>query len=383
MTKQVAIIPLRLGSKRVPKKNLRILRGKPLCSFIIEAVIESGIFNKEDIYINSESLLFKEIADYYGISFYLRSQELSTDSATNDDFVLDFLQNVSANRLFQFLATSPLLSHSTILDFCIKSLEYSTFISIVNHQIECIFQGQAVNFGVKNQTQPSQSLVPVASYACSMMSWDVNTYLKNSQTYGAAYHGGNQDRGFYPVVGLEQIDIDQEEDFEMAEMALEVREKSKYIPKLKPIYWNGKFTADEVHVPDILKNDGVMLCAFADENKSIVNVDSIIDSFADEQRSWIYRAVNTNSNSACLITQMPGDGNRLHMHPDWDEFWLIIRGSWLFQVEEKTFSVSVGDLVLIPRLTYHRITATGCGPATRLAVSRQDVVHSYPLIEYS
>ena len=46
------MIPARLGSKRVSNKNLRILSGKPLVSYIIQAVKGSNKF--DDIYINSE-----------------------------------------------------------------------------------------------------------------------------------------------------------------------------------------------------------------------------------------------------------------------------------------------------------------------------------------
>ena len=42
--KIVAMIPARLGSTRVSNKNLRMIDGKPLIAFILEAVIASGMF---------------------------------------------------------------------------------------------------------------------------------------------------------------------------------------------------------------------------------------------------------------------------------------------------------------------------------------------------
>ena len=53
--KNVAMIPVRMGSKRVPNKNLRMIDGRPLVWYIANAVIQSGQFDKKDIYINSES----------------------------------------------------------------------------------------------------------------------------------------------------------------------------------------------------------------------------------------------------------------------------------------------------------------------------------------
>ena len=88
--KIIAMIPVRLGSKRVPNKNLRLLGNKPLVAYIIEAAKEANVF--DEIFINSESDIFKEIADEYGVKFYKRPEHLSTDEATNDDFTLDIMQ---------------------------------------------------------------------------------------------------------------------------------------------------------------------------------------------------------------------------------------------------------------------------------------------------
>ena len=44
--KNLAIIPARGGSKRLPRKNILELNGKPLIHYTIEAVINSGKFDK-------------------------------------------------------------------------------------------------------------------------------------------------------------------------------------------------------------------------------------------------------------------------------------------------------------------------------------------------
>ena len=113
--KVIAMIPARLGSKRVKNKNLRLLGGKPLIAHVIETVKETNIF--DEIYINSESDVFKQIADSYGINFYKRPSELSTDEATNDDFTLDFMKNVKGDLLVQVLSTSPFITKEQINAF--------------------------------------------------------------------------------------------------------------------------------------------------------------------------------------------------------------------------------------------------------------------------
>ncbi len=373
----VAMIPLRMGSKRVPKKNIRILRGLPLCFYIIKSVIDSQRFDKNNIYINSEDTCFESVARHFGIQFYKRDPNLSKDSSTNDDFLFDFISNISCDYIYQFLATSPLVEGKTISDFYDKSKQYDTFISVSKHQIESVYNEKEINFNFLEQTPPSQNLKPVYTYACGLMSWEVKTYLSNYKELDkAGYHGGKGTRGFYELSTIESIDVDNPEDFTLAELALENREKSKYITPPEVKYWDGKFTFNEVHVPNILVKDGVQKSTFDKENKLVININNLIQEGSTDQ-SWIYRAINTNSNSACLISQLPGEGNRWHCHYDWDEFWLILKGTWNFKINKDEHIVKQGDLILIPRGVWHKITAIGSESAIRLAVSRQDVVHSY------
>ncbi len=102
------MIPARLGSKRIKKKNLRLIDGLPLIQYIINAAKGSSLL--DEIYINSESTQFTAIAEDSGVKFYQRPEELSFDEATNDDFALDFINNVECDVLVQLLSTSPFIS---------------------------------------------------------------------------------------------------------------------------------------------------------------------------------------------------------------------------------------------------------------------------------
>ena len=59
MTRIVAMIPARLGSKRIKNKNLRLLKGKPLVCHVLDKAKEACEF--DDIYVNSESDIFAEL----------------------------------------------------------------------------------------------------------------------------------------------------------------------------------------------------------------------------------------------------------------------------------------------------------------------------------
>ena len=107
MKKIVAMVPARLNSKRVHKKNLRLIDGKPLISYVLEKLKKVNLFN--DIYINSEAVIFDEIAKSHKIKFYKRNAAFSTDQSTNDEFALDFINNVKCDILIQVLPTSPFI----------------------------------------------------------------------------------------------------------------------------------------------------------------------------------------------------------------------------------------------------------------------------------
>ncbi|MDD3297196.1 MAG: cupin domain-containing protein, partial [Candidatus Omnitrophica bacterium] len=86
---------------------------------------------------------------------------------------------------------------------------------------------------------------------------------------------------------------------------------------------------------------------------------------------------------ATLIGQMPGEGNRMHFHLGWDEWWYIVEGQWEWIVDGISRNVSAGDVIFIERNRRHKIIARGDKMAIRLAVSRQDVEHIYQEQDYS
>jgi len=373
--KIIAMIPARLGSKRVPKKNIRNLNGIPLISYIVRAVKESGRF--DEIYINSESSIFEKIAEQEGVKFYKRSQTLSSDSATNDMFALDFIENIKCDILIQALATSPFITAKSVGEFVDKMIadKLDTLVSVTNHQIECIFNSSGINFDKLKPTPPSQFLKPVQSYACGLMGWNTTVYKNNMNQFGCAYHGGDKNTGFFELNGYATIDIDNEDDFQLAE-AVAASLSSK---KISPTYFGEDKSNDavEVNVPDILKKDGVIGNNLDEANKFCVNLREVFAMF-DSSVSWSYRLVNTENNSATIISQLPGEGNRLHYHPNWNEWWLILEGEWKWEIEGEVKNVVKGDVVFIPAGKKHKITAAGISPAVRLAVSRADVPHVYP-----
>ncbi len=175
--KIVAMIPARLGSKRVIKKNLRLLNGKPLISYITESAINSNAF--DEIYINSESEIFKVIADQHGVLFYKRDDRYATDLTNNEDFLTDFLGNIKCDYLVQLLPTSPLINNKEIKAFVdqLTCGKCDTLVSVNNHQIACLYEDKPINFSMTETHKSSQTMTPIKSYSTVLMGWKRATYL--------------------------------------------------------------------------------------------------------------------------------------------------------------------------------------------------------------
>ena len=85
---KIAVIPVRAGSKRLPKKNYKAFNSRNLAEIARDKCLASGIFDK--IIITSDDPFFKEIANCHEVEFLQRSKDLAGDEATTD-MVIDFL----------------------------------------------------------------------------------------------------------------------------------------------------------------------------------------------------------------------------------------------------------------------------------------------------
>ena len=200
----------------------------------------------------------------------------------------------------------------------------------------------------------------------------------NINQYGAAYHGGEGSIGYFELKGFSNVDIDNEEDFLLAEAVLNAKNLNYNKPKY---YEREKEKIEDADREKILLADGVKKNFFDEQNKQIQHLNEIIDKRSKEV-SWSHTLINSPSNCVTLIAQMPGEGNRMHYHHNWDEWWYIVQGEWEWTVEGIIKKVKKGDIVFIERNKKHKIQAIGNSMSIRMAVSREDVDHVYDIEDY-
>ncbi|MCJ8161552.1 acylneuraminate cytidylyltransferase family protein [Acinetobacter zhairhuonensis] len=106
-----ALIPARGGSKRLPRKNTKLLCGKPLISWSIEVALASIYI--DHVVVSTDDLEIKQIAEQYGADVpFLRPDALSNDHASSFDVIKHAIEKLDIkkeNHLIVLLQpTSPL-----------------------------------------------------------------------------------------------------------------------------------------------------------------------------------------------------------------------------------------------------------------------------------
>ncbi len=116
----IALIPARAGSKRIPSKNIRILNGEPLISYTIRSALKSNIFS--EVIVSTDSQEIGNIARAYGAKVpVLRPSQYATDTSSDIEWVQNALTTMVENplELIEMVAilrpTSPLRSSNSIL----------------------------------------------------------------------------------------------------------------------------------------------------------------------------------------------------------------------------------------------------------------------------
>lgn len=118
--KNIAIIPARSGSKGLKDKNIKLLNGKPLLAYTIEAAKESGLF--DEIMVSTDSEKYAEIARQWGANVpFLRDEELANDTASSWDVVKEVIKkyeevNIFFDTITLLQPTSPLRTSDDIIE---------------------------------------------------------------------------------------------------------------------------------------------------------------------------------------------------------------------------------------------------------------------------
>lgn len=125
MDRNVALIPIRSGSKSIKDKNINLFLGKPLVFWTIKHALESSLIDR--VLVSTDSEKYAEIAVSLGAEVpFLRPAELAVDTSSTEDVMIhcdQFLQNdgYDYSRMVLLQCTSP-IRRKTLIDECVIQL---------------------------------------------------------------------------------------------------------------------------------------------------------------------------------------------------------------------------------------------------------------------
>lgn len=226
----VAIIPARGGSKRIPTKNIKHFAGKPIIAYSIEAAKVSGLFDK--IFVSTDSEKIALIAKEFGAEVpFIRPKELSDDFTPTAMVLLHALkwlegQGTPAKFACCIYATAPfvrpeylkegfrlIIRESVSAVFSVASFPFSIFRALNINEAGCLEM-----FWPEHELTRSNDL-PEAYHDAGQFYWlDSKKFLKAKKVYS---------NDALPVIIPRYLaqDIDTPEDWEMAEVMYEVAKK--------------------------------------------------------------------------------------------------------------------------------------------------------------
>ena len=388
--KRVALIPVLLGSTRIPDKNLLLVDGAPMLHYVVEACKRSGAF--DEIWVNSEHALFGDIARSLGVKFYQRRPERGGSACqmhsksrqcdgvrcqTHDHFLVDFMEQLGEPcHLALVHTTSPLQTGDTIARF-MRTLDaeaYDSLFSVEERFTETLYDGKPLNF-TAGRKDPTQTLRPVQLITWALSGWKTASFIESYRRNDPADPGPTfcGKTGVFPMNRVEALDADTWDDLSMIEACLQFRRQQDAPGRFK---LTDQVLGIERCLEDLIKRDGVGKFELAGANSRHSNLQDIIARMGPPP--WIYVLIYSATDQIGVICQRPSEGCRNHCHVTHAEWWVVLQGEFEWQLGDGAKIVArTGDVVALPRGMPHTIRCIGDGPGIRLACGARDMEHVY------
>ena len=229
--KSIAIITARGGSKRIPRKNIKDFCGKPILAYSIEAALESGIF--DEVMVSTDDEEIAAIAREYGASVpFMRSEMTASDFATAPEVVLEVLEEYEKRGTHYDVGlllypTAPFVTGAKLKDASEKffASDADTLVAVVQfsyppQRAMIMKEGRLVFEYPQYLDSRSQDLEPHYHDVGQFLMFHTEAFKQNRRLLV-----GNLLP--YVVSEMEVQDIDNQTDWEIAEMKYRVMKEKE------------------------------------------------------------------------------------------------------------------------------------------------------------
>ena len=207
-----ALVPMKGHSERVPGKNIRPLAGRPCFHWIVEALLNS--LYVDEVIINTDSdIISSNAIENFDVTIINRPMHLCGDMVSMAPLTEYDLSQTNGIHYLQTHSTNPLLTTETINKAieCYFDMESHDSLFTVT-EVKTRFywaDGSAINHDPEHLIR-TQDLPPI---------YEENSciYLFSRSMFEKRGHRLGENPKMFPIDRMEAVDIDDEEDFLLAE----------------------------------------------------------------------------------------------------------------------------------------------------------------------
>lgn len=235
MSKNIALIPARGGSKRLPNKNIKPINNKPLIAYSIEAALATKKIDRTIVSTDCQEIA--QIARQYGAEVpFIRPDNISQDSTSDRPVMLHAIdtllgQGYSFDNLIYLRPTTPLKT-SCMIDEAINKLETDDYTGIRSvTTAHAVFHPYWMFKAQQGTLKPFIDGIDISQYYQSQLlpsCYRLNGVVDASRTSTIQQcdniYGSNV--GYIEIDEESSIDIDTKFEFKMCEIVLQQREQA-------------------------------------------------------------------------------------------------------------------------------------------------------------
>jgi len=222
----IALVPMRHHSQRVPQKNFREIAGKPLYHHIITTLQSCSQICKIVVNTDSDVILEGLESNFPSVIRIKRPPHLCADTVPMNDILLHDVDQVKGDLYLQTHSTNPLLKAETIskaiTQFRAHSQKFDSLFSVTRMHTRLWDQNAKPINHDPNILLRTQDLPPVFEENSCIYMFTAQNLKKRKNRLG-------ENPMIFEIDPQEALDIDEEYDFQIADIMLRMQQNSKLV----------------------------------------------------------------------------------------------------------------------------------------------------------
>lgn len=211
--KIAAVMPIKLQNERCPGKNTKLLGKKPLLQYELDSLKKTGLCNNINVYCSDEKVIPFLPTE---VQFIKRPEYLDLPTSNFNQIFDSFINEIDADIYVYAHATAPFITTETMKQCieAVKSGKYDSAFCALKLQDYLWQDGEPLNFDASNLPR-TQDLKPIYQETSGIYVFTKKVYLEYRRRIG-------KEPFIKEVSFKEAIDIDNPEDFLLAEAMLNI-----------------------------------------------------------------------------------------------------------------------------------------------------------------